>query len=95
VIELESSTPKKFSKHVLVQRLQVPSGEGSPTIHQSLAFANNAQAGAFVSELLAYARAKRDEPGSVSGGLFLRPPPSSVEGREDREVSLIDESVYS
>lgn len=93
VVELDSSTPKKFSKHVFVKELSTGGGQ------VELALANNAQAGLLVGELIAYARARRHEPGSPCALLFAEAPPSAAaEGRrpdDAREVSLIDESVYS
>jgi len=94
LIELDSSTPQKFSKHVLVKRLR--GAPGDPLGQKPLAFANNAQAGLFVSELLAYAQARRSLPASPACHLFVRAPPSARDaGAEVREVSLVDESVYS
>ena len=86
MIVLESSTPQKFSKHVLVQRLL---DKDSKQVF--LAFANNAQAGLFVSELMNYARANRE--GSPAQHLFVNAPKSDAP--DWRETTMIDESVYS
>ena len=86
VIVLESSTPEKFSKHVVVHRLL--DKEKDTTV--PLAFANNAQAGLFVNELVNYARANREC--SSARHLFVQAPKLSDDGRE---TTLIDESVYS
>ena len=56
-----------------------------------LAFANNAQAGLFVNELMNYARTNRE--GSSARHLFVQAPKSSE--ADGRETTLIDESVYS
>ena len=83
IIVLESSTPEKFSKHVVVHRLL--DKEQDTTV--PLAFANNAQAGLFVTELMNYARANREC--SSARHLFVQAP------TDGRETTLIDESVYS
>jgi len=87
VLELDSTTAEKFSRHVIVKRLQTSphdvSGRdgdvaaGSP---QNLAFGNNAQAGLVVEKLLEFARGQRQVFGSPARLLFARPasagPPS-------------------
>ena len=83
---LESSTAQKFSKHVVVHGLLQEDGSKVP-----LAFANNAQAGLLVSELMNYARAHRE--GSSSKHLFVESPKAETTDR--RETAVIDESVYS
>jgi len=89
IIELDSSTDLKFSKHVLVKRLQ-----GSPPQH--LALANNAQAGLLVGELIAYAHGRRHVQGSPCRALFVQAKPAKNEPPDlVREEPLIDESVYS
>lgn len=123
VLEMDSSTPAKFSMHVVAKHLRRESGTEQPgpagdasgnsaaaegdenpsLLH--LAFANNAQAGLLVRELIAYARARRHQPGSPSHFLFLSSPQTlgplacgaatDKVGAGTREVSLIDESVYS
>ena len=86
LLVLESSTPQKFSKHVLAHRLLDKDGSKVP-----LAFANNAQAGLLVGELMDYARKHRE--GSSSKYLFVRPP--KADAADTRETAMIDESVYS
>mmetsp|Transcript_39133 Transcript_39133/g.72945 ORF Transcript_39133/g.72945 Transcript_39133/m.72945 type:complete len:481 (+) Transcript_39133:47-1489(+) len=86
ILILESSTLKKFSKHVLVRRLLDASGASI-----DLAFANNAQIGLFVSELVHFARTHRED--SSAKHLFVQPPKSDVP--DWRETTMIDESVYS
>ena len=85
---LDSSTAHKFSKHVLVKRL---SGRG---LHdgECIAFANNAQAGLFVSQLVAFARSRAAD--SVAGSLFVRSSRRSTVAAETA-TCIIDESVYS
>ena len=83
IVELESSTPQKFSKHVIVKRL----GNGSQS--RPLAFANNAQAGLIVNHLVRYADSRKDSD-KASESLFLQSP-----SRDGHVVSVIDESVYS
>ena len=87
IIILESSTPEKFSKHVVVHRLL----DKEKDTMVPLAFANNAQAGLFVNELMNYARTNRE--GSSARHLFVQAPKSSE--ADGRETTLIDESVYS
>ena len=87
IIILESSTPEKFSKHVVVHRLL----DKEKDTMVPLAFANNAQAGLFVNELMNYARTNRE--GSSARHLFVQAPKSSE--ADGREATLIDESVYS
>jgi hypothetical protein len=90
ILVLESSTPTKFSKHVLVKRL---TAEGSAEREsRNLAFGNNAQAGLFVSDLVAYAKSRRGD--GVSDLLFVRLP-RRERGDVDTETLLIDQSVYS
>lgn len=79
VIELESSTGKKFSRHVIVKCL------GGMT----KALANNAQAGLLVNHLVRYAEAHRE----MAQLLFVQAPRKCHE--VEREVCVIDESVYS
>ena len=79
VIELESSTERKFSRHVIVKCL------GGTT----KALANNAQAGLLVNQLVRYADAHRD----MAQLLFVQAPRKCHE--VEREVCVIDESVYS
>mmetsp|Transcript_124785 Transcript_124785/g.216406 ORF Transcript_124785/g.216406 Transcript_124785/m.216406 type:complete len:577 (+) Transcript_124785:88-1818(+) len=99
LIELDSSTPTKFSKHVLVQRSSIPSSAPHPAGTRPtriFAFANNAQAGLLVNEFLAYANARRHVPGHPAAKLFVQAPPSEkVPDAWMREVPLVDESVYS
>ena len=92
MLELESSTPKKFSRHVIVKALgEYPDGDDGGGVQRALAFANNAQTGLLVNHLVKYADAHRDESWSLSRYLFVEPP-----GRDERErqVCVIDESVY-
>ncbi len=80
MLQLDSTTQKKFSRHVLVKRLQ----------SADLVFQNNAQAGIIVAEFVSYLREKRAVPASLAGRLFFRPPGG---GKED--VTVIDTGVYS
>merc|ERR1712087_564966 len=90
-VVLDSSTPAKFSKHVIIHRLTC--GE--------LVFANNAQVGLVVRKFVEYARKRKDEPGFARPGcLFVRAKSSSGDVAvvwEDSEMNncIVDESVYS
>ena len=92
MLELESSTAKKFSRHVIVKALlDQQTGE---TTKKALAFANNAQAGLLVDHLVKYAESHRHDSQSLSKYLFVGAP-DRKDGCEGREVCVIDESVYS
>jgi len=91
MLELESSTAKKFSRHVIVKALLDQTGE---TTKKALAFANNAQAGLLVDHLVKYAESHRHDSQSLSKYLFVEAP-DRKDGCEGREVCVIDESVYS
>lgn len=94
MLELESSTPKKFSRHVIVKALgEYPNGPDGDGVQRALAFANNAQTGLLVNHLVKYAEAHRDESWSLSRYLFVEAPGRDVE--QQRQVCVIDESVYS
>eukprot|EP00927_Polykrikos_kofoidii_P070609 TRINITY_DN67023_c0_g1_i1.p1 TRINITY_DN67023_c0_g1~~TRINITY_DN67023_c0_g1_i1.p1 ORF type:complete len:684 (-),score=121.82 TRINITY_DN67023_c0_g1_i1:143-2194(-) len=144
MIELESSSPEKFSMHVLVRSLLPPQAldkqqmkvqradtgtdsetgattpsvgniespdgasaadrglgvakPGGTSMGQSLAFANNAQAGLLVEQLVAYASARRreDPKSSPARLLFVRSKPAKNEDPStNTEVSLIDQAVYT
>lgn len=150
MIELESSTPQKFSKHVIVKALfaevgdhhsestsssssssldrtdneavdvssphvvadeQTPrcastlcaqeasavlqSGAREQTSSDVVAFENNAQAGLLVKEFVAFAQKQRDGRDSSARHLFVHAPPSESARIAEREVSIIDEGVYS
>lgn len=92
VLDLESSTKEKFSKHIIVKRL-LPGPNRTGTLiapPRSFAFQTNAQAGIFVTMFLDYVSAHRkQEPTSMARALFVRHPSSA------KEVSIIDASVYS
>eukprot|EP00435_Cladocopium_sp_Y103_P035028 s793_g9.t1 len=91
ILELESSTPKKFSRHVIVKTLwEYPDGD---EVQRALAFANNAQTGLLVNHLVKYAETHRDESWSLSRYLFVEAPGQDV--GQQRQVCVIDESVYS
>jgi hypothetical protein len=90
VLVLDSTSAEKFSKHVLVKRLV--GGERDNGNTTSLAFANNAQAGLFVSQLVAFARDRQD---SIARLLFARPPGRRGSDCDEVETCIIDESVYS
>jgi hypothetical protein len=90
ILILESSTTDKFSKHVLVKRFFSTHTDENKAVHQ--AFANNAQAGMFVKELIAFAREHREN--SCSKYLFVDHPKTRA-GEVRRETTLIDDSVYS
>ena len=91
LVQLESSTPMKFSRHVIVKKLV-----GDCRSH--LLFENNAQAGIVAREFVSYLQLAREDPASLAGRLFLQPPPSDSDGgaaaRRDNRV-FIDLSVYS
>eukprot|EP00913_Durusdinium_trenchii_P014187 g13314.t1 len=87
MVELESSTEKKFSRHVIVQRLLRRDAQ-----QLNLAFANNAQAGLLVDTLVRYAEAHREEE-CIAQHLFVQAPSRGDE--ESRCTCVIDESVYS
>jgi len=91
-IELESSTKEKFSFHVVVKQIQ---RQGSI---QPFAFANNAQAGLLVRELLSYARARQSESDFPARHLFVAAPDASSDPSNAdfaKEACLVDESVYT
>jgi hypothetical protein len=90
ILILESSTSEKFSKHVLVKRFFTTHTNNGEAVHQ--AFANNAEAGIFVKELIAFAREHREN--SCSKYLFVRRPMTRA-GEARGEATLIDDSVYS
>lgn len=81
IFELESSTPEKFSMHVVVKSWILHGSDGP----EEWAFASNALAGKLVSGLVSYAREHRNE--SLCDHIF-------VQGSKG-EVPLIDTSVYS
>jgi len=85
VVELDSTTPEKFSKHVLVKKLQ--SG-------LSLAFANNAHAGVLVSDLISSLRDDLESSNGQSHQLFFLDP-KAKDGDNKPRVPLIDGCVYS
>lgn len=97
MVVLDSSNPKKFSKHVLVKHLfRRSEADESKKIEWPLALENNAQAGLLVRELVAFATARRNIPGSPAQWLFVQAPQAQIaEASGGKEVTLIDESVYS
>lgn len=92
LLELESSTESKFSLHVIVKRLR--RAEEAPV---GLAFANNAQVGLLTRHFLDYARHLRENDfTSLARLLFINAPQDAGgDSVAAREVSLVDESVYS
>jgi len=112
VLVLDSTTPTKFSKHIVVKWL--PSMESCDahthdTTRTPVAFANNAQVGLFVQQLVSYASHRKDNVGSPAKFLFFRGKPIArgsgldVETREcsqsnvgePNDVCLIDQAVYT
>lgn len=94
MLEMISSTPDKFSMHAVIKSLRRLGTQQE----QPLAFANNAQAGLLVRELMSYARSlRRERPDSCARHLFAVAPPSEAAHAASRpqEVSIIDETVYS
>jgi len=88
IVELESSTEVKFSKHVIVKEL-------AGTAPKYLAFENNAQVGRVVQQLVEYAK-KRSAAGSRCDPLFVRGGSSAdVRHVVDARVPVIDTSVYT
>eukprot|EP00928_Gymnodinium_smaydae_P036653 TRINITY_DN25596_c0_g2_i1.p1 TRINITY_DN25596_c0_g2~~TRINITY_DN25596_c0_g2_i1.p1 ORF type:complete len:890 (+),score=82.86 TRINITY_DN25596_c0_g2_i1:144-2813(+) len=85
VIDLDCTTPQKFSKHVIVKRLA--SG-------QALAFETNAHAGALVNQFLDFLREEKDESSCDDRGLFFNDGKGTVDERGS-QVSLVDGCVYS
>ena len=87
VVELDSSTGGKFSRHVLVKSLL-----GDRPL--SLCLDNNAQAGIIVCEFLSYLRDERARAASPACRLFVHPP--GAPAASDKElVPIIDTTVYS
>lgn len=65
IFVLDSTTPAKFSKHVIVKGLRPPARDGDDEYGmgddvQPFAWRNNAQAGVFVSKLVEYIRTRRE-----------------------------------
>jgi len=102
IYDLDSSTPEKFSKHVVVKLLQHAVGtapRGELQTPSTLAFSNNAKAGLLVRRLVDFARGCRDrDPESPAALLFARAAAKAATSSgvsESVEVSVIDACVYS
>ncbi|CAJ1448320.1 unnamed protein product, partial [Effrenium voratum] len=91
VYDLDSTNADKFSKHVVLKRLE--KGE-------TLAFQNNAQAGFFIRRFMDFVREQRQAGDTSASLLFARTKPkASAKGAEkpepEPEASIVDESVYT
>jgi len=82
VVELDSTTPEKFSKHVLVKRLV----DG-----RQLAFLDNGHAGVLVMNFIKFMEAERQQDTATASNLFFF---SDADDKE-RGTSLVDGCVYS
>ena len=83
IVDLESSTPRKFSRHVVVRM-------------DGAAFSNNREAGRFVCELLSSLKERRaNEP--MIASLFVAPPQAGAPRKPSAatQVCFIDGSVYT
>jgi len=86
VVELDSTVSEKFSKHVLVKRLQ----NGQP-----LAFGCNAHAGVLVEDFIAYLKAEVENDTYPSAKKLFFNNGESAGDESKRTESLIDACVYS
>eukprot|EP00747_Dinoflagellata_sp_TGD_P209513 gnl/TRDRNA2_/TRDRNA2_82903_c0_seq1.p1 gnl/TRDRNA2_/TRDRNA2_82903_c0~~gnl/TRDRNA2_/TRDRNA2_82903_c0_seq1.p1 ORF type:complete len:321 (-),score=46.72 gnl/TRDRNA2_/TRDRNA2_82903_c0_seq1:502-1371(-) len=85
IIELTSSTSKKFSNHVIVRNER-----DHKESNLSMAFQNNAQVGVVVNQFVDWLEVRRSsDPGDPANILFVRQPGT------DALTSVIDTSVYS
>lgn len=94
VLELDSTTPEKFSKHVIAKRLH---GRKDQSLGDALAFRSNMQAGCVVAEFVAHLQARRHQQDSKTNGLFFKKKEEALvlPQRAVGETCLIDTSVYS
>lgn len=88
--DLDSTNTEKFSKHIIIKRLQ---SYGSAC--NTLAFPNNAQAGYFVKLFMDWVRQQREAGNSSAPLLFAAKPKGKEQTRERDSVSVVDESVYT
>lgn len=85
ILELASSTPQKFSYHVIVKNDHDPQRG-----NVSMAFKNNAQVGLVVKQFLEWVEARRlADPQSTANVLFVHQPGT------DAMTPFIDTSVYT
>mmetsp|Transcript_34778 Transcript_34778/g.63306 ORF Transcript_34778/g.63306 Transcript_34778/m.63306 type:complete len:688 (-) Transcript_34778:14-2077(-) len=93
VYDLDSTSPEKFSKHVVAKRLQC---QGQS---EWLAFRNNAEVGYVVKEFVKFSRDQRQQDNSLAHFLFAHPKPKTgaAGGNElaEAEASVVDEVVYT
>lgn len=86
VVELDSTSPEKFSKHVIVKRLLKS--------ECNLAFKSNLQAGRIVTEFVAYLKRHAEIPGSRASSLFFKTESSlAPEDNKSDEVAAEDLQV--
>ena len=80
--DLDSTNAEKFSKHIVIKRLRVPSSSSGSSC-TSLAFPNNAQAGSFVKLFMDWVRKQRELGNSLAHLLFALAKP-----KKGKELSL-------
>jgi len=83
LVELDSTTSEKFSKHVIVKRLCKA---------RDLAFKTNIQAGRVVLEFVAYLHRRREVPGSKAGSLFFKKETAGAEAEVNKSDAVMKDS---
>eukprot|EP00928_Gymnodinium_smaydae_P027843 TRINITY_DN213_c0_g1_i1.p1 TRINITY_DN213_c0_g1~~TRINITY_DN213_c0_g1_i1.p1 ORF type:complete len:770 (+),score=118.16 TRINITY_DN213_c0_g1_i1:41-2311(+) len=100
VYELDSSTQDKFSKHVIVKRLQSQdglstNGAGEQDTCCVLAFESNEQVGFVVGRFIEFASSRKAQVDSLARLLFLNKERKGCDGEMPQQISLVDQGVYT